>query len=183
MNTTLTLLAVTLGLMALQESEARASETAADLLKGGTFCFQVGTPIPGGWDTKIKLVSERAKGGAPRVISVVSGLYTGFKATNPPQSYTSEMVGSATVASPSDHVQGTPTLDIGLSSSDYGLDPNSPSSGIWTGQYALTLKTSDLSGKLTAKKHFTPIVNGKPPVETYSESIDQPVQLISCKGY
>ena len=182
MHTKWTLLTVSLGLLGLQESEAIAPKTAADFLKGGAFCFQVGTPIPGGWDTKIKLVSEHAKGGAPRVISVVSGLYKGFKATNPPQSYTSEMVGSATVASPSDNVQGPPSLDIGLSSSDYGLDPNSPSSGIWTGQYALTLKTSDLSGKLTAKKHFTPIVNGKPPVETYSESIDQPVQLISCKG-
>lgn len=183
MNTTLTLLTVTLGLIGLQESEAIASETAADFLKGGAFCFQVGTPIPGGWDTKIKLVSERAKGGAPKALSGVSGLYKGFKATYPPQSYISEMVGSATVASPNDNLQGPPTLNIGLSSSDYGLDPNSPSTGLWTGQYVLTLKTSDLSGKLTAKKYFTPIVNGKTPVETYSESIDQPVQLISCKGY
>lgn len=176
------LLALTLLLLGLQTPVSMAAPTAKAFLNGGTFCFKVGEPIPGGWDTRIKLISQHARGSAPSVVSVVSGRYTGFKATYPPQSYTSELVGSATIATPNDAIQAPSELAIGLSSSDYGSDASSPNSGIWTGQYVLNLNTGDLKGQLTAKKHFTPIVDGKPPIETYSESISQTVKPIDCKG-
>ncbi len=161
---------------------AEAANNAKSFMNGGTYCFQIGETMPGSEDTRVKLVASKAKGNLPHRIAHVDGLWTSTMTVNPPDSYISEMTGSATIAQPNDDMQGAPMLQIGMSSSDFGNNM-SPATGIWIGNMVFTLNLANLTGTVVGRKSFTPIVaDGAKPVTTYDTSISRDVKPISCQG-
>jgi len=181
MNTTLRSIVaivsvITTGMtMALLPLAADAAD-AKQFMRGGEYCFRIGTPIPGGWTTTLKMVISHTGGVAPFRIAHIDAVERGTQETNPPRAYVTPLVGSATIAS---QLSGNKQLQVSLSGSNFGADQIDGVTGVWISNQALTLNPADLTGHDTGYKTFTPIQAGQAG-EPNKYAIDEIVTPISC---
>ena len=134
--------------------------TAKRFMKGGTFCFAQGESIPGGKIKTIKMVVQKATGGAPNEVAHVDALMHGWQATLPIRSYFDEITGAATIAPPNDLLPGELQFQIALTGTSYGTDGDITKPGVWTVDYAVTLSAADLTGHITGVIVFNPMQKG-----------------------
>ncbi|MDO9106884.1 MAG: hypothetical protein Q7U57_18230 [Methylovulum sp.] len=182
MNTTLRSIIAIVGLVsvgmtaALLPSAANAA-SAQQFMTGGQYCFSVGTSIPGGWQTTLHMVVDRARGRPPFKVAHIDAVEHGIQATHPEHIYSTPLTGSATIASQlSDEKQ----LQISLSGSNFGAELVGGTTGIWISNQALTLNLTDLTGHDTGYKTFTTIQAGQPG-EPNKYAIDESIAPIPCK--
>lgn len=152
--------AVLIAAMSSPAAQASYSDTSKHFMQGGTFCFSQGESIPGGKIKTIKMVVSKAVGGFPNEIAHVDALMHGWQATFPVRSFFDEVTGVATIAPPNDLLPGELQVQIALTGTSYGTDGNTSKPGVWTVDYAATLDTTDLSGRITGLTVFNPIKNG-----------------------
>jgi hypothetical protein len=138
--------------------------TAKRFMNGGTFCFAQGEQIPGEIKT-VKMVVSHAKGGTPNEIAHVDALMHGAKLTGSSvsQSYFDKVSGAATIAPPNNDLdpQQNPQLQIDLTGTSYGTDATDRSNpGVWRVDYAVSLSTTDLTGRIYGVAEFNTVQNG-----------------------
>ena len=153
---------------------------AQQFMKGGEYCFRVGTSIPGGWNTTLKLIARSTGGSAPFKIAHLDALERGGQATFPPNTYVMPLTGSAVIAAPNNQLPGDKQLQISLSGSDLGT--NAGISGVWSGSQVLTLNPVDLAGQVTGYKTFTPVQAGQLG-EINTSAVDETITPISCSQF
>jgi len=141
-------------------AQASSVYTAKRFMQGGTFCFAQGVSLPGGKVKTVKMVVRKSAGGAPNKVAHVDALMHGWQATFPIRSFFDEVTGAATIAPPNDLLPGELQLQIGLTGTSYGTDGDTAKPGVWTVDYAVTLSTTDLTGRITGVTVFNPVKNG-----------------------
>lgn len=176
-----TLIAAT-GLALTLLPSAGTATTAKQFIRGGEFCFRVGTTIPGGWSTRLKMVVSPAHGTAPYRMAHVDALEHATQATFPQNSYFQPMIGSATIAAPSNQPEENQQLLISLTGADVGFDVDPTVSGLWSGNMALILSLTDLSGHMTGVKDFTPVKDGQLG-ETAKVAVDETIAAMPCDKF
>ncbi len=168
--------------LAITLSPAASATSAKNFMKGGEYCFRVGTTIPGGWLTRLKLIVDPARGSAPLKIAHLDALERGSQATFPPNAYVTPLTGSATIAPPNEQSTGDNLLQISLTGADYGNNGNPDAMGIWSDNLTLLLNTANLTGYLKGVKDFTVITNGQLGESTKSV-VDETVTTMPCSEF
>ena len=168
--------------LAITLSSTAHAATARDFMRGGEFCFRVGTVIPGGWSTRIKLVVSPAKGNLHHKIAHVDALERGSQATFPPNAYVMPLSGSATIAPPNEEPSGEKFLQISLTGADYGHDGNPEIRGLWSGHQALILNLDDLIGHIKGVKSFS-VINNNQLGNTSQTAVDETIEPMLCSEF
>jgi len=165
-------------------AQASSWHTAKRFMQGGTFCFAQGEQLLGGKRKTVKMVVLNAAGGAPNKIAHVDALMHGVqKVDSTPRSFFDEVTGAATIAPPNDQLPGPQQLQIGLTgTSSYGTDGDITNPGVWTLDYAVTLSTSDLTGRITGVTVFNPVQNGILG-EKAKYAVDETLKPIRCDDF
>jgi hypothetical protein len=166
-------------------AQASSWHTAKRFMQGGTFCFAQGERLLGGKRKTVKMVVLNAAGGAPNKIAHVDALMHGVqKVDSTTRSFFDEVTGAATIAQPNDQLPGPQQLQIALTGTSYGtdfdVDPTKP--GVWTLDYAVTLSTTDLTGRITGITVFNPVQKGILG-ERVKYATDDPLKPIRCDEF
>ncbi|MDD5412606.1 MAG: hypothetical protein PHF31_14540, partial [Methylobacter sp.] len=130
----------------------------------------------------VKMVVLNAAGGAPNKIAHVDALMHGVQVTSTIRSFFDEVTGAATIAPPNDQLPGPQQLQIGLTGTSYGTDVDTTNPGVWTLDYAVTLSTSDLTGRITGITVFNPIQNAILG-EKAKYATDETLKPIPCDNF
>ncbi|WAK03825.1 hypothetical protein [Methylobacter sp. YRD-M1] len=173
---------VLIAAMSSPAAQAGSNDTAKHFMQGGTFCFSQGESIPGGKIKTIKMVVSKAVGGSPNKVAHVDALMFGWQATFPVRSFFDEVTGAATIAPPNDLLPGELQVQIALTGTSYGTDGDTSKPGVWTVDYAATLSTTDLSGRITGVTVFNPIKNGILGTSA-KYAVDDALKPISCEEF
>lgn len=163
-------------------AEANSSATAKHFMQGGTFCFSQGESIAGGKIKTIKMVVSKAAGGSLNEVAHIDALMFGWQATFPIRSFFDEVTGAATIAPPNDLLPGDQQVQVALTGTSYGTDGDTSKPGVWTVNYAATLDTTDLRGRITGVTVFNPIKNGKLGTSA-KYAVDDALKPISCDEF
>ncbi|MFZ2313007.1 MAG: hypothetical protein WAV82_10355 [Methylobacter sp.] len=164
-------------------AQASSWHTAKRFMQGGTFCFAQGEQLLGGKRKTVKMVVLNAAGGAPNKIAHVDALMHGVqKVDSTTRSFFDEVTGAATIAPPNDQLPGPQQLQIGLTGTSYGTDGDITNLGVWTLDYAVTLSTSDLTGRITGVTVFNPVQNGILG-EKAKYAVDETLKPIRCDDF
>lgn len=151
-------------------------------------CFQIGQPVPGGWNEVLKIKPQQALTDKPGALVETIGLVHGAKTPHPPLNYYNQFAGAASYIPPGDQEVDN-VVQIALVGTSYGTDTGTPEGiyGLWTLGYSLILEPEKKGkipgGQIVGEKRFKPIGNGHdadPPKETL---VDAPVAEISCSSF
>jgi hypothetical protein len=147
---------------------------AKRFMQGGTFCFAQ----DGGGDKTVKMVVQKATGGAPNKVAHVDALMHGVY-----RSYFDKVTGAATIAPPNNQLQpDTELIQIALMGTSYGTDGDIENRGIWTLDYAVSLNTTKLKGDIIGVAVFNPVKNGELG-ESVKYLINETLAPISCDEF
>lgn len=128
---------VSLSVKLLPALALSATTDAGVVLSAGSKCFQVGQSVPGAMNKVIKLHTNKALTDRRGDLVQVNALERGFKATNPPETFTTELSGTATFIK-----EGTPSsilnkTQIHLGGGHFGTDDGQE--GLWSENLSLSL--------------------------------------------
>lgn len=170
-------------------AQASPKYAAKRFMNGGTFCFAQGEQLPGEKIKTVKMVVRHQKGGAPNQVAHVDALMYGAekvteKSVTVIRSYFDEVSGAATIAPPNDLITGLQQLQIGLTGTSYGTNIADPSkkSGVWRDDYAVTLSTTALTGRIYGIAIFNTVENGTLG-ETFTYAINDALTPIPCAEF
>lgn len=159
---------------------AEAATPASRFLQEEAFCFQQGTPLPGGWNVYYKLSASPLSGGGKNQIVGVHALERGTQVTNQVNSYLNQLVGTATLSASNTGVSGGDVIHVSLVGTSFGTNEGA-NTGLWNISLNLQLNKSSLNGRILGIKQFTPIANGTATAAPVFLYVDETITLMdSC---
>ena len=114
-----------------------AAADAGIVLSAGAKCFQVGQVVPGAMNKILKIQTTKSLTDRPGDVVQVVALEHGFKSTNPPEVFTTELVGAATFIT-----EGTPQSVVGktqISLAGGHLGMKEGQQGLWSDNLSVSL--------------------------------------------
>jgi hypothetical protein len=123
---------------------ANAAPTAADLMKGGEFCFDMSESGTDAFE-HLMLAVEPAASAMAEVHAIQRGNVGGA-------GYANQLAGTAAIAPSNDAGSDAPTLYISLMGNGMGIGADG-SAGLYTFSFSLVLDPATLAGKVYGSEH------------------------------
>lgn len=141
------------------------------------FCFQQGKPLPGGWNVTYKLSGSPLSAGNKNQIVGVHALERGVQVTSQVNSYSNQLVGTATLTNA--NAGPGETIQIALVGTSFGTN-GGVDTGLWTFSYSLQLNKTSLNGRILGIKQFAAIANGAPTATPVTSYVDDTLTLMDA---
>jgi hypothetical protein len=167
-----------LGVCAGFGGQALAEEsapTAAALMKGGEFCFDMSAPASEAFQ-HLMLAVEPAGDAIAEVHAIQRGNEGGDE-------YSNQFTGTATIAPSNDAGSDTPTLYVSLTGNGMGVAEDDTAQ-LWTFSYSLALDPATLAGKVYgAEFESDPVANGQPFTIKAARGVVADAKPMPCADY
>ena len=151
------------------------ASTAAELLQGGAFCFDMSVP---GTDSFEHLMLSVEPAGA-----AMAGVHAIQKGNLGGDDYVNQFAGTATVAPSNDSGSDAPTLYVGLIGNGMGLGEDG-SAELYTFSFSLALDPATLIGKVYGSEFQSDTLGeGKPFATKAAVGRVADVKPMSCADY
>ena len=161
------------GGQALAEDPA---STAAALMKGGQYCFDMSAPDRPDTFQHLMLVVEPAGDAIAEVHAIQRGNEGGYE-------YSNQFSGAATIAPSNDAATDAPTLYVTMAGNGMGVADDGTAQ-LWTFSYNLALDPATLAGKVYgAEFESDKVENGKPFTINGARGVVVDIAPMACADY